>query len=163
MTRYDYDVSDQKIRVWCWWCCYWLKGQSVDDDIADREVKVLKMLLLIERSRCWRCCCWSKSQSPEDVVDRKVKMLKMLLLIEQSKCWRCCWSKGPSTEDVVANWKIKMLKMLPIKDWRCCRWWRLKIEDEDYMMLKSFQWFIDVLPCWCWWCPLSLLLLLMLL
>ena len=47
----DYDVSANR------------KGKSVDDDIADREIKVLKMLLLIEHS----------------------KMLKMLL-IERTKC-----------------------------------------------------------------------------
>ena len=163
------DVSDQKIRMWWWWCCYWSRGQSTEDVAADRKVKVLKMLLLIEKSKvlkmllikmskCWRCCCWSKSQSAKDVADRKAKMMKMLLLIEQSKCWRCCWLKGPSAEDVIANWKIKMLKMMLIKEWRCCWWWRLKIEDEDYMMLKSFQWFIDVLPCWYWWCLISLLL-----
>ena len=127
------------------WKCWWLKGQNAEDVVANRTVKVLKMLLikrvqvlnmslLIERSKCWICCCWSN----------------------QSKSWRCCWSKGPSAEDVAANWKIKMLKMLLIKDWRCCWWWRLKIEDEDYMMLKRFQWFIDVLPWWCRWCPLSL-------
>ena len=154
-SEYDDDVFDRKIRMW-WWL--WSTDQNM----------MMMMLLLIERSRCWRCCCWSKSQnaedvadqkdkmlkilllikknqSAEDVADRKFKMLKMSLLIEQSKCWICCWSKGPSAEDVVANWNIK--------DRRCCWWWRLKIEDEDYMMLKRFQWFIYVLPCWCWWCP----------
>ena len=133
----------ERSKWWRW--CFWSKGQSTEDDVADRKVKVLKMMLLIERSKCWRCCCccWSKDQSTEDVadqnaedivVDRKVKVLKMLLLIEESRCWRCCWSKRS-------------------KYWWC---WRLKIEDEDYMMLKIFQWFIDVSPWWCWWCPLSL-------
>ena len=28
------------------------KGQSAEDDVADRKVKVLKMMLLIERSKC---------------------------------------------------------------------------------------------------------------
>ena len=28
------------------------KGQSLDDDVANRKVKVLKMMLLIERSKC---------------------------------------------------------------------------------------------------------------
>ena len=78
-------------------------------------------MLLIERSKWWRCYCWSNSQSAEDVAEQKVQVLKMSLLIERSKCWRCCGSK---TEDVV--------------------------DDEDYMMLKRFQWFIDVLPFWCW-------------
>ena len=113
------DDYDRQIRIWWWWCCCWSKGQSVDHDIADRKVKVLKMLL-IERS----------------------KMLKMLLLIEQSKCWRCCWSKGPSAEDVVANWKIKMIKMLLIKavkelmmkteDWR----WRLHDVEKLPMIYR---------------------------
>ena len=129
----DNDESDWKIKVW-WRCRCWSKGQSAEEDVADLKVKVLKMMLLIERSKCWRWCCWSKGQSAKDVADRKVKVLKMLLLIEESRCWRCCWSKRS-------------------KYWWC---WRLKIEDEDYMMLKSFQWFIDVSPWWCWWCPLSL-------
>ena len=43
-----------------------------DDVVADRKVKVLKMLLI------------EKGQSAEDVADRKVKVLKMLL-IERSK------------------------------------------------------------------------------
>ena len=109
----DKDESDWKIGVW-WWCCCWSKGQSAKD-VADRKVKVLKMLLLIERSKCWRCY-WSKGQIVEDVVaDWKVKVLKMLL-IESSKCWRCCcWSKES----------------------KCCCSIRLKIEDEDYMMLKK--------------------------
>ena len=64
------DVADRK-RSKCWRCCFWSKGQSVED-VADRKVKVLKMLLLIERSKCWRCF-WSKDQSVEDVVDQKVK------------------------------------------------------------------------------------------
>ena len=172
------------IRIW--WCC-WSKEQNAEDVVADRKIKVLKMLLLIKRSKCWRrywskywrYCCWSKGQSAEDVADRKVKVLNMLLLIERSKCWRCCWSKGrsvedvtkdvaedvaedvverccwskgESVEDVVANRKVKVLKMLMlIKELLS-----LKIEDKDYMMLKSFQLFIDVLPWWCWWCPLSL-------
>ena len=152
----DEDVlADRKIKVLkmlrierskCWRCCCWSKGQSVED-VADRKVKVPKMLL-IKRSKCWRCCCWLKGLSAKDVADRKVKVLKMLLkvlLIERSKCWICCWSKG------------QMMLML-IKELLS-----LNIEDEDYMMLKSFQWFIDVLPWWCWWCTLLLLLLLMLL
>ena len=117
--------DDRQIRIWWWWCCSWSKGKSVDDDIDDWEVKVLKMLLLIERSRCWRCCCWSKSQSAEDVADRKVKnaedvvadrkvqVLKMSLLIERSKCWRCCGSK---TEDVVDDWRWRLhdIEKLPM-------------------------------------------------
>ena len=83
------NVTDRKIKVWWWWCC-WSKGQSVDDDIADRKVKVLMLMLLIERSKCWYWCCWSKGQSVDvDVVDRKVKVLMLMLLIERSKCW--CW------------------------------------------------------------------------
>ena len=75
---------------------------------------------------------------------RNSMMMMMLLLIERSKCWRSfCWSKGQSAEDVDADRKVKRLLSL-------------KIEDEDYMMLKSFQWFIDLLAQWCWWCPLSL-------
>ena len=131
-----------------WWCC-WSKGQNAEDVFADRKIKVLKILLIkmlkilvmIKRSKCWRCCCWSKGQSVEDVADRKVKVLKMwlkMLMIERSKCWRCFWSKGQNM--------LMLIKELL----------SLKIEDEDYMMLKSFQWFIDVLPWWCWWCPLSL-------
>ena len=54
------------------------RSEYYDDDVvADRKVKVLKMLLkmlLIE-----------KGQSAEDVADRKVKVLKMLL-IQRSKC-----------------------------------------------------------------------------
>ena len=154
-------------RSKCWRCCWskgqsskhvaedvaerccWSKGQSVED-VANRKVKVLKMLLLIKRSKFWRFCCWSKDLSAEHVVVQKVKVLKMLLkmllkvlLIKRSKCCRCCWSKGQ-----------KMLML--IKELLS-----LKIEDEDYMMLKSFQWFIDVLPWWCWWCPLLLLFLLL--
>ena len=130
LIMFSWWCSDQKIRVW-WWCCCWSKGQSAEEDVADRKVKVLKIMLLIKRSNCWRWCFWSKGQSAEDVADRKVKVLKMLLLIEESRCYWSKWSKY----------------------WWC---WRLKIEDEDYMMLKSFQWFIDVSPWWCWWCPLSL-------
>ena len=111
----------------------WSKGQSAKD-VAGQKIKVLKKLLLIERSKCWRCCCWSKGQSAEDVSNRKDKVLKMLLLIENSRYWICCWLKQS-------------------KYWWC---WRLKIEYEDYMMLKRFQWFIYVLPWWCWWCPISL-------
>ena len=160
----------------CWRCC-WLKGQNAEDVVADRT------------SQSAEYVADRKGPSAEDVVANwKIKMLKMLLLIEpvkvlkmllieRSKCWRCrCWLKGQNAEDVVADRTVKVLKMLLIervqvlkmslliersKCWRCCWWWRLKIEDEDYMMLKSFQWFIDVLPCWCWWCPLSLLLLLL--
>ena len=130
----------------CWRYWWWSKGQSAKDVVADRKVKVLKMLLLVERSKCWRCCCWLKGQSAEDVAVRKVKVLKMLLkvlLIKRSKCWRSCWSKGQ-----------KMLML--IKELLS-----LKIEDEDYMMLKRFQWFIDLLPWWCWWRPLLLFLLLL--
>ena len=109
---------------------------DVTDQVADWKNKMMKVLLLIERSKRWRCC-WSKGQSTEDVVEgvsnQKVKVL------------RCCWSKGQ-----------KMLML--IKELLS-----LKIEDGDYMMLKSFQWFIYVLPWWCWWCPLLLLLLMMLL
>ena len=44
---------------------------DVTDQVADRKIEMLKMLLLIERSKCWRCCwskclrccCWSKDQS----------------------------------------------------------------------------------------------------
>ena len=80
-----------------------------------------------------------RSEYDDDVVaDRKVKVLNMLL-IERSKCWRCCWSKGQSVEDV-ADQKGQKMPML-IKEFLSSN-----IEDEDYMMLKSFQWFIDVLP-----------------
>ena len=138
---------------WCfWWWCFWSKDQSGlmmmflikisvcdDDDVSDWNIRVW----------WWRCCCWSKGQSVEDVVaDWKVKVLK-LLLIERSKCWICCWLKGQSVQDVVADQKVKVLML--IKELLT-----LKIEDEDYIMLKSFQWFIDVLPWWCWWCPPSL-------
>ena len=127
------------LMFWWWWC--------FDDD------DVLMKMLLIERSKCWRCC-WSKGQSAEDdVADWKVKVLKMMLLIERSKCWRwCCWSKGQSVEDVVADQKVKVLKMLMLFK----ELLTLKIEDKDYIMLKGFQWFIDVLPWWCWWRSLSL-------
>ena len=75
----DNDESDWKIRVW-WWCCCWSKGQSAEEDVADLKVKVLKMMLLIERSKYWRCY-WSKGPNAEDVVaDWKIKMLKMLLI-----------------------------------------------------------------------------------
>ena len=108
MTHYDYDVSDRKIRVW-WWC-FWSKDQNV-------------MMIMIDRS---------EHDNDDVAADRKVKMLKMLLLIEKSKCWWwCCRSSSQSVAAV-------------------------EIEDEDYMMLKSFQWLIDVLPWWCWWCSLSL-------
>ena len=119
--------TNRKIRIW-WWVdvrVWWC--------FWSKDQSMMMMLLLIKRPKWWRRCCWSKGQSAEDVVDWKVKVLKMLLTIEESRCWRCCWSKRS-------------------KYWWC---WRLKIEDEDYMMLKSFQWFINVSPCWCWWCPLS--------
>ena len=131
--------------------CY---PDDVDDDISDREIKVLKMLLLIERSRCWRCCCWSKSQNAEDVAGQKDKMLKMLLLIEKvkvlkmllierSKWWRCCcWSNNQSAE-YVADRKVQVLKMSLLiersKCWRCC-WsktedvaddWRWRLHDVE--------------------------------
>ena len=133
----------RKIKTWWWWCYWWWccrsKVQSVDDDVVDRKFKVLMMMLLIESSKCWWWCCWSKFQSAnDDVVDRKFKVLMMMLLIERSKSWwRCCWL---------------------IERSKCCCCWRLKmkIEDEEYMM-KSFQWFIDVSPWWRWWCPLSLI------
>ena len=160
------------------------RSEYDDDDVAaDRKGKVL-IIFLIERSKYWRCCCWSEGQGAEDVVvDRKVKMLKMLL-IERTKCWRCCcwskkskfwrccWSKGQNAEDV-ADRKVKVLMMmLSIEQSKCCCGSRLNMktkddvvgqsvvvvedEDEDYMMLKSFQWFIDVSPWWwCWWCPPS--------
>ena len=151
ISMWWWQCTDQKIRIWWWWCCSrikvwlwcwsrcywsgcWSKEQNAEEVVADRKIKVLKMLL-IERSKCWRCCCWLKGLSAEDVADRKVKVLKMLLkvlLIERSKCWRCCWSKGQ-----------KMLML--IKELLSSN-----IEDEDYMMLKRFQWFIDVLPWWCW-------------
>ena len=132
-----------------WWC-FWSKDQ-----------RLMIMMILIERSECddddilmmmmlmfsgW--CFWSKDQS----------MMMMLFLIERPKCWRrCCWSKGQSVEDDVTDRKVKVLKMLLIEESRCCwskrskYWWcwRLKIEDEGYMMLKRFQWFIDVSPWWC--------------
>ena len=50
------DVSDWKIRVW-WWCCCLSKGQSAKEVVADQKAKVLKKMLLIERSKCWRWCC----------------------------------------------------------------------------------------------------------
>jgi len=155
----------RQIRIWWWWCCCWSKGQGAEDVVVDRKVKMLKMLLLIEKSKCWRCC-WSKvqnaedvvadrtSQSAEDVADRKFKMLKMLLLIEPVKVLKMLLIKKVQ----VLNMSLQIERS---KCWRCWWWWRLKIEDEDFIMLKSFQWFIDVLPCWCWWCLLSLLLLLL--
>ena len=106
------------IRMWWWW---WSKGQSVEDvaadrkvkvlkmccwskdqsaeDVADQKVKVLKMLLLIERSKCWRCCwrcCWSKDQSVEDVADEKVKRYwcwlksccRQILKTKTIWCWK---------------------------------------------------------------------------
>ena len=116
-------------RPKCWRRCCWSKGQSVEDDVANRKVKVLKMILLIESSKCWRCC-WSKGQSAENVAAylrfkmlliEVVKVLKMLL-IERSKCWRC-------------RWKIKMLKMLLMmktKDWR----WRLHDVEKLPMIYR---------------------------
>ena len=41
----DNDEPNWKIRVW-WWCCCWSKGQSAEDDVAERKVKVLKILIL---------------------------------------------------------------------------------------------------------------------
>ena len=157
--------TDRKIRVW--WCCY-SKDQSMmmmmllferseydDDDVANWKVKEMMMMLLIERTKCWRWCCWSKGKSAEDVAaDRKVKDVvdrsgQILLLIEAVK--DCCWSKRSK---IVADRSGQRCCWSKRSKCWCC--WRLKIEDEDYMMLKSFQWFIDVLPWWCWWCPLSL-------
>ena len=111
------------------------------DDGADHDVTNQNMMmLLIERTKYWRCCCWSKGQSADvDVVDRKVKVLMMMLSIKQSKCC-CCWRLKMKTKDDVVGQSV-----VAVED-----------EDEDYMMLKSFQWFIDVLPWWCWWCPLSI-------
>ena len=147
-----------------------IKRESVDDDIADREVKVMKMLLLIERSRCWRCFCWSKSQSVEDVADRKVKnaeyvvadrTIKVLnmLLIERSKYWRCCcWSKSQSAEDVadrkvknaedvVADRKVQVLKMSLLiersKCWRCCGSKTEDVADDE-------DWRLKMKTTWCW-------------
>ena len=153
------DDYDWQIRIWWWWCCCWSKGQSVDDDIADREFKVLKMLLLIERSRCWRCCCWLKSQSAEDVADRKDKMLKMLLLIEKLKCWRCCWSKGQSAEDVGDR---SSQRINDDEDWRLKMntTWCWKASNDLYMCYPTD---VDDVPylysCCCWCCcriPFSL-------
>ena len=45
---------------------------DVTDQVADQKIKVLKKLLLIERSKYRRSCCWSKDQSTEDVSDRNV-------------------------------------------------------------------------------------------
>ena len=132
------DVSDPKIRVW-WWCCCWSKGQSVEEDVSDLKVKVLKMMLLIERSKCWRWCCWSKGQSVEDVADRKVKVLKMLLLIEV----------------------VKVLMMLKTKDWR----WRLHDVESFQWFIDVSSWWCWWCPlslsyyCCCWCCyriPFSL-------
>ena len=92
-----------------WWCCCWSKGQSAEDVVTDWKVKVLKMLLLIERSKCWRCCCWLKGQVVADQSSQSV--------------------------DVTEDWRLKM---------------------KTTWCWKSFQWFIDALPWWCWWCPLSL-------
>ena len=161
ISKYDDDVFDQNIRV-CWWCfwskdqsmmmiflcwwCFWSKYQSMmmmimidrseydDDDVAtDREVKVLKMLLLIERSRCWRCCCWSKSQNA-----------------------RCCWSKGQNAQDVVADRKIKVLKMFLIersKWWRCCCWSNSQnsedVADRSSQRINDDEdWRLKTTRCW---------------
>ena len=76
----DDDVDVRKIKVW--WCCcskdqsmmmmmsLFKRAQYDDAVVADQNVKMLKMLLLIKRSKCWRWCCWSKGQSAKDVVDR---------------------------------------------------------------------------------------------
>ena len=128
-----------------------IKRSEYDDDVvADQKAKVLKMMMLIERSKCWR---WSKGQSAEDdVVDQKVKVLKMMLLIKSSKCWRCCcWSKGQiccwsKHSKIVANRSGQSVDVA--EDWR--------LKMKTTWCWKSFQWFIDVLPWWCWWCPLYL-------
>ena len=102
IERSEYDDDDVLIRISWWWCCSrievwlwcwswcyrsgcWLKEQNAEEVVADRKIKVLKMLL-IERLKCWRCC-WSKGQSVEDVADQKVKI-----------CW--CWSKS------CCRWKL---------------------------------------------------------
>ena len=82
----DNDDSDWKIRVWWWWyfdadifddddvdvlMMFMIEILEYDDDVvADRKAKVLKKMLLIERSKCWRWCCQSKGQSAEDVADQ---------------------------------------------------------------------------------------------
>ena len=116
------------------------RSEYDDDDVAaDRKVKVVKMLLLIEKWKCWRCCR-SKGQNDEDVVaDRKIKVLKMLL-IKSSKCWRCCcWSNSQSAEDV-ADRKVQVLKMsllnmllmMKTEDWR----WRLHDVEKLPMIYR---------------------------
>ena len=56
-------VADRKVKIlkmllikrskyWrCCWSCCWSRGQSIEDVDADRKVKVLMMMLLIERSK----------------------------------------------------------------------------------------------------------------
>ena len=59
IERSEYDDDDVLFEI-----------SEYDDDDAIRKIKVLKMMLLIERSKCWRWCCWSKGQSAEDVADQ---------------------------------------------------------------------------------------------
>ena len=66
----DDDVAVRKIRVWWWWCC-WSKGQSAEDDVADRKVKVLKIVAdrsgqSVDVAEDWRLkmkttWCWKAS------------------------------------------------------------------------------------------------------
>ena len=136
-SEYDDDVVVRNIRVW--WCCCCSKNQSMMmmllferseyyDDVADRKVKVLKMMLLIERSKCWRCCYWSKGQ-------------------------RCCWSKRSK---MLLIETVKFVADRSGQGVAVAKDWRLKMKTT--WCWKGFQWFIDVLPWWCWWCSLSLII-----
>ena len=113
---------------------------------------MLKMSLLIERSKCWRYCwskCWrywwwSKYQSAEDVAaDQKVKVLKMLmkmLLIERSKCRSCCWSKGQSAEDVVADRKFKVVNILLLIERSKWCWWYYQSRSQNVAVVEDWRW-----------------------
>ena len=68
------DDYDRQIRIWCWRCCCWSKGQGAEDVVVDQIAKVLNMLL-IERSKCWICRCWLKDQNAEDVADQSSKRI----------------------------------------------------------------------------------------
>ena len=138
---------------WCWY---------FDDDVFDRKIMMMKLLLikegsnywrccqrmlLIERSKCWRCCwscCWSNGQNNEDVVDRKIKVLNMLmklLLIERSKYWRCwCWSKGQSANDDVADVADRKIRIW----WWCCSNTEEVVDDQKGQSTK------DVVERCCW-------------
>ena len=137
--------------MFSWWW-FWSKDHTLmiimsvierseydDGVVADRKVKVLKMMLLIESSKCWRWCYWSKGQSVEDdVADQNVKMLKMMLLIERSKWWRwCCWSKGQSAKDCCWSKQSKIVADRSGQSVDVVEDWRLKMKTT-----------------WCWKLPM---------